>query len=179
MSIRLKVVAAIFASILMIPSVYAANGEWTTVASACVTDERSEGLYSLEQARFEFLAGQTGQIISRCNITDPHDLFNAASPPWNTMDVTYDDPNGFNGLAASSRVRVQLRRVHEVTGASATLETFDSNLFPGGQQLRSHPFSHDFDFYNYAYYLTIMVDRDNIQMVPRIQRVRLWWAPVG
>ncbi|MGH8611226.1 MAG: hypothetical protein ACREYF_04030 [Gammaproteobacteria bacterium] len=164
---------------MLIPQVHAANGEWTTVASTCVPDEASVGRYQFEQARFEFSGANTGQIVSRCNITDPADLLND-NPIWDRMDVTYDDPDGF---FAGSRVRVQLRRVHETTGASATFATFDSNAFPPGQQLKTiafvHPDDDEFDFYNYAYYLTIIVDRNSANAVPRIERVRLYLAPEG
>src|SRR4051812_18045472 len=112
------------------PSAHAVDGEWTTVTSACIPDEASAGIYQLEQARFEFLGASTGQIVARCNITDPAD-FSEGNPGWSRMDVTYDDPDGF---FSNSRVRVQLRRVHETTGASSTIATFDSNLFGIGQQ---------------------------------------------
>jgi hypothetical protein len=158
------------------PSAHAANGEWTTVASACVPDEDSVGIYQFEQARFEFSGASTGEIVARCNITDPADLF-GGNPSWNRMDVTYNDPDG---SLNSSRVRVQLRRVHETTGASATIATFDSNLFGIGQQLETLSFVHAFNFVDYAYYLTIILDRTNATVgTTRIQRVRLYTGPVG
>jgi len=158
------------------PSAHAANGEWTTVASACVPDEDSAGLYQFEQARFEFSRASTGQIVARCNITDPADLF-GGNPGWNRMDVTYNDPDGFFN---NSRVRVQLRRVHKTTGASATIATFDSNLFGVGQQLETLSFNHAFNFVDYAYYLTLILDRTDATVGPtRIQRVRLYIAPVS
>lgn len=123
-------------------------------------------------ASFEFQLGDAGQIISRCNITDPHDFFNAVSPPWANMEVTYNDPDG---MAAGNRVRVQLRRVHEVTGVSAILAVFDSNGFGAGQQLQFLPFFHVFNFTDFAYYIEIIVDRNNAATNNnvRIQRVRL------
>src|SRR5690349_16576454 len=67
------------------PSAHAADGEWTTVASACVPDEASLGIYQFEQARFEFFGASTGQIVARCNITDPADMF-GGNPAWGLMD---------------------------------------------------------------------------------------------
>lgn len=171
----LALVALCFLS-LAGPSAQAADGEWTTVASACVPDETSIGIYQFEQARFEFAGANTGQIVARCNITDPADLF-GGNPIWNRMDVTYNDPDGYFN---NSRVRVQLRRVHETTGMSTTLVTFDSNLFGPGQQLETLSFNHVFNFYDYAYYLTIIVDRTGAGSTgatvgtPQIQRVRLY-----
>ena len=158
------------------PSAHAVDGEWTTVASACIPDEASAGIYQFEQARFEFLGASTGQIVARCNITDQAD-FSEGNTGWSRMDVTYDDPDGFFN---NSRVRVQLRRVHETTGASSTIATFDSNLFGVGQQLQSLNFAHAFNFGDYAYYLTILLDRTNASVgTTRIERVRLYIPPVG
>jgi len=158
------------------PSAHAADGEWTTVASACVPDEDSVGIYQFEQARFEFSGASTDQIVARCNITDPADL-SGGNPGWSRMDVTYNDPDGF---FSNSRVRVQLRRVHETTGASSTIATFDSNLFGIGQQLQFLDFAHAFNFRDYAYYLTILLDRTNASVgTTRIERVRLWIPSVG
>jgi len=159
------------------PSAHAADGEWTTVASACVPDEDSVGIYQFEQARFEFSGASTGQIVARCNITDPADLF-GGNPIWSLIDVTYNDPNGcFSG----SRVRVQLRRVHETTGASSTIVTFDSNsVCVAGQQLQTLNFNHAFNFYDYGYYLTLILDRTDASVgTTRIERVRLYRASPG
>jgi hypothetical protein len=69
---------------------------------------------------------------------------------------------------------VSVKRVHEATGVSSTIKTFDSKLFAAGQQLKSAIFAHVFDFYNYAYYVQITVKRIDAATHPRIQRVRLY-----
>jgi hypothetical protein len=167
--------AAMLAVLLLAPQVHAANGEWTTAVSACVPDEDSIGAANLEQARFEFVGGVTGQIVARCNITDPGDFGNGqGSPDWDRMTITYDDPDGF---FSQYRVRVQLRSVRDTNGASSTITTFDSNAVSDSNP-EVHPFSHTFDFVRNAYYLTIIVDRAITQANPRIMRVRLWTAPV-
>lgn len=172
---HIAAVLVLCAGSFLAPPVHAANGEWTTAASACVPDETSAGLYTLEQARFEFRPANTGQIVARCNITDPHDFGNAASPAWNCMSITYDDPDGF---FSRYRVRVQLRLARDTDGASQTITTFDSNLVADSNP-EVHCFNHSFNFYRNAYYLTLILDRDNTQANPRIMRVRLFNAPVG
>jgi hypothetical protein len=169
------VVITLLAGLLLVPRAYAANGEWTTVASACVPDETSEGMYTLEQARFEFRGASVGQIVARCNITDPHDAGNALSPAWNCMAITYDDPDGFFDRY---RVRVQLRLARDTDGASQTITTFDSNL-AADDNPEVHCFSHTFNFYRNAYYLTLILDRVDAQATPRIMRVRLFNSPPG
>jgi hypothetical protein len=159
------------AILFMAPQAHAQ--EWTTAASPCVPDEDSAGSYNLEQARFEFLGAAIGQIVARCNITNPRD--DAASPTWRCMSITYDDPDGF---FSQYRVRVQLRLVRDTDGASQTITTFDSNLVADSNP-EVHCFSHTFNFLRNAYYLTLILDRENAQANPRIMRVRLFSAQEG
>jgi hypothetical protein len=156
---------ALLSCLFIVPQAHAQ--EWTTAASACVPDEDSEGKYILEQARFEFLGAANGQIVARCNITNPLD--DVISPAWNCMDITYDDPDGF---FSQYRVRVQLRLVRDTDGASQTITTFDSNLVLDDNPER-HCFGHTFNFLRNAYYLTLILDRIDPQANPRIMRVRL------
>ena len=117
------------------------------------------GSYNFEQARFEFLGANLGQIVARCNITNPLDGLNGESvnPSWNCMSITYDDPDG---LFAQYRVRVQLRLANGTDGASATITTFDSNLVADSNP-EVHGFVHAFNFPRNAYYLTVILDRAN------------------
>lgn len=158
---------------------HAANGEWTTIASACALDEAATGRYVADGAAVYLASGVTGDIVLRCNVTDPADWFNFNNPLWSMMDVTFNDTDG-QGI--DKVVTAQLRRVHEATGVSTTLVTFTSNVFAAGQQLRSTVFNHVFDFYNYAYYVQITLRRNSLDadgngvpdQSPRIQRVRLY-----
>lgn len=156
------------------PRSYGQATEWTTVTSACVPDEESTGKFALEFGSFQFLGANIGAIDERCNITNPRDGSN--NPGWGVMDVTYNDPDG---AAGGSQVVVYLRRIHKVTGASGDIAVFNSNLFAAGQQLRSLGFVHTFNFADYAYYLAISVRRTTSSLAPKIQRVRLYVAPVG
>jgi hypothetical protein len=157
---------AMLAILYMAPQAHAQ--EWTTAASPCVPDEDSAGSYNLEQARFEFLGAAVGQIVARCNITNPRD--DTANPGWNCMVITYDDPDGFLN---PSRVRVQLRLARDTDGASGTITTFDSNLVADSNP-EVHCFDHTFNFERNAYYLTLILDRVDPQSNPRIMRVRLF-----
>jgi hypothetical protein len=156
----------LLAGLILVPSAHA-QGEWTTATSACTPDESSEGAYNLEQARFEFFGAATGQIVARCNITNPFDNVN---PSWGCMSITYDDPDGF---FSRYRVRVQLRLARDTDGASQTITTFDSNLVADSNP-EVHCFSHAFNFWRNAYYLTLLLDREDAQATPRIMRVRLF-----
>jgi hypothetical protein len=165
------IVASLLAMLIIAPSAHAAPAEWTTAASACVPDESSQG-YILEQARFEFGGASIGQIVARCNITNPLDAnpLEPINPSWRCMSITYDDPDGF---FAQYRVRVQLRLTRDTDGASQTITTFDSNLVADSNP-EIHCFAHAFNFVRNAYYLTVILDRENAQATPRIMRVRLF-----
>jgi hypothetical protein len=168
MLIRTMLTAMLMA-LIVVPQAHAANGEWTTVASACVPDESAAGGYSAEGAAVALPA--VASVLVRCNITDPADFMNVVNPMWTAMDVTYHD---FDGMANDSRVRVELVRVDEFTGQSFTVTGFNSNVFGAGQQLQTKVFAHAFDFTNNAYYLVIGLWRTMMGGDTRIQRVRLY-----
>lgn len=158
---------------------FAADGEWTTVASACMPDESAIASYVNDGAASYIANGITGDIILRCNVTSPAEFVIDGTPDWNTLDITYNDPDG---PGTDRAVIVSLRRVHEITGNSSTIMSFSSNIEAAGQQLISPAFMHTFNFEDYAYYIQITLRRvlldgngDGVpDSSPRIQRLRLW-----
>ena len=118
--------AAMLTVLLLVPPVHAANGEWTTVASACVAAPSSAGYAWLGSA--VSLPGPA-TVVLRCNVTAPADFGNFMEPVWNTIEVTYRDSDG---MANDSRVFVQLLRVGKGTGVTSVTGTFDSNAFAAG-----------------------------------------------
>ncbi len=162
----------------------AASGEWTTVASACMPDENAIASYSNDSAASFIVSGITGDIVLRCNVTNPSDIVNAGMPDWNMMDVTFNDQDG---PGIDKAVLVSLRRVHESSGASSTIASFNSNDHAAGQQRNSKFYTHVFDFEYYAYYLQITLRRVSLDAdsngvadpSPRIQRVRLYTVVPG
>ncbi|HWB96627.1 MAG TPA: hypothetical protein VG672_08000 [Bryobacteraceae bacterium] len=178
MSNRIPSLPIVFAigllGLIAAPRSFAITGDWTTVAAACVPDEESAGRYAAEFGAFQFRGANTGTVDARCNVTNPRDDTN--NPGWGVMEVTYNDPDG---AAAPAQVVVYLRRVHKVTGASSDIVVFNSNAFAAGQQLRSVGFHHAFNFTDYAYYIAFSVRRTVSSLAPKIQRVRLYIAPVG
>ena len=159
--------AAMLAGLFMVPPVQAANGEWTTVASACVPAPSSIG-YAWQGTAVSLPAAAT--VVLRCNVTSPADFGNFMEPIWNTIEVTYRDSDG---MANDSRVQVQLLRVGKATGATVLVGTFDSNTFAAGT-LNSAGFVHPFDFVNCAYVLQLTLTRTAAGGDTRIYRVRLW-----
>jgi hypothetical protein len=160
-------VAAMIAVLLLVPHVHAANGEWTTVASACVPAPSSAG-YTWSGSAV-FLPGPA-TVVLRCNVTAPADFANFMDPVWDTIEVTYRDSDG---MANDSRVLVQLWRVGKATGLTSLAGTFDSNAFAAGT-LNSANFFSAFDFTNFAYFLQLNLTRTAAGGDTRIYRVRLW-----
>ena len=159
--------AAVVTVLLLVPPVHAANGEWTTVASACVPAPSAAGYAWMGSA--VSLPGPA-TVVLRCNVTAPADFGNFMEPVWNTIEVTYRDSDG---MANDSRVLVQLLRVGKGTGATFLTGTFDSNAFAAGT-LNSANFVEAFDFTNYAYVLQLQLTRTAAGGDTRIYRVRLW-----
>jgi len=135
-----------------------AAGFWSTAASACVIDEASVSKFAASGAQLNFLAGQTGQVVARCNITNPLD--SGGNPNWNILQVTYKDQDG---TATANQVLVTLKRVHVTDGVSSTIATFNSNGYSGSSlsQSKLQAVSHTFDFLNYAYYIEIVLSRSS------------------
>jgi hypothetical protein len=159
--------AAMLAGLFMVAHVHAANGEWTTVASACVPAPSSIG-YVWQGASVSLPGPAT--VVLRCNVTAPADFGNFMEPVWNTIEVTYNDADG---MANDSRVQVQLVRVGKATGATVLVGSFDSDDFAAGT-LNSENFVHPFDFVNCAYFLQLTLTRTPAGGATRIHRVRLW-----
>ena len=157
----------LLAGLMMVPSVHAADGEFTVVPSTCAPAPASTG-YGWSGASVFLPAA--GSVVLRCNVTDPADFMNVMDPVWNNIEVTYRDSD--NNLGSESRVQVTLLRVGKINGVVFQVGTFDSDLFAGGM-LNSTFFFHVFDFTNYAYFLQITLTRTALGGDTRIHRVRL------
>jgi hypothetical protein len=129
----------------------------------------------MKDSELRFLSGSTGQIVARCNITSPLDTGN--SPPWNSLLITFRDPDTSSANTSANQVEIALRRVAYLNGLSETITTFNSSVRPASQfaQWTLHPVNHTFDFYNYGYYLQIKLTRSSSAgNDPGVFRVRLW-----
>jgi len=152
--------------VLQSPSVAAST--WSSSASVCQPGSDSAGLYTFNGAQFEFAGTATGQIKTRCNVTNPLD---SGVPTWNTLTVGYLDPDG---TGVNYQVDAQLARVNKSTGVSFIIRTFDSSaLSTSGATARSITFTHTFDFTNFAYFVTLTVTRVDSNQNPAVWYVQL------
>jgi hypothetical protein len=130
-----------------------------------------------------FNAFHDGIIAVHCNIDAP-----ASAQGWNQLQVTYRDPDGLQGLQGKGteyQAYVELVRVSKSTGVLSTIARFDSNLQCAGTSASCQgtnsvktfavPFSHTFDFKNYAYAVYGRLHRAlaTFSLRPALYQVRL------
>lgn len=115
-------------------------------------------------------AGLVESFLTRCNVTDLRSAqLLSFGGEWNTLDVTYRDPDG---SAVENQVTVELHRTSDaeelvsvgkqraVPRDDFVIATVNSNdHVETGRATVSQLFSHPFDFVNNAYYVTIKVKR--------------------
>jgi hypothetical protein len=173
MNRSLPISATLLGSFLLFSNVVAAGNNFnnfTIVPSACVVDEADTTLYSFNSPKLMFAAGKTGTIGVRCMVTNPVDsglLFgpSAPNPTWHAITIGCNDPDGSSGL--DYEVHASLARVRISNGVSSTITQIDCNT-------NTKSFSHTFDFWNYAYWIGINIQRKNTAQNPSAWAVRLW-----
>jgi hypothetical protein len=165
---HLTVFATMLLGGLMLASTAAQAQSWSSAASVCQPGSDSIGSYAFNVAKFEFSGSDTGTIRTRCAVTNPLD---SGTPNWKTLVVGYQDPDG-TGL--NYQVDAQLDRVSKTTGTSYVIKVFDSSSFAVTTAAsRSVPFTHTFDFVNYAYFVTLSVTRADANQNPAVWFVEL------
>lgn len=150
-----------------------AQQPWSALPGGCVSTDNNFhiGPSSTDYpvARFRVPGGalthngfHDGYIAVICNVDNPRDSSTTATQKWNQLQVTYRDPDGLQGLQGKGteyQAYVELVRVSKATGAWSRIATFDSNLQCAGTSCQGSndvnnivvPFTHTFDFNNYAY----------------------------
>lgn len=143
---------------------------WTHVAAACTVDEASTAKFDASAARFRHKGSSTGKIYARCNVVNPVDA--GTKPSWNAMELVFKD----NG--DGERVLAELYRVSNSSGGIYLIGSVDSNSFPGSANEQTEwdwLTSTGFDFYKYAYYVLLTVDRTGTATLPDAAIVRLFY----
>ena len=95
-------------------------------------------------------------------------------PAWNTLTVGYQDPDG-TSVSHTYGVKAKLLRVNKGTGAVSVIATFDSDSGSGASTptFRQVKFTHSWDFNNYAYYVTLTLNRSSTILNPGVWFVKL------
>ena len=163
-----KIALGILLGSVFLMSHTASAATWSSSGSVCEPGVDGAGLYTFSGAKFLFSGSNTGEVRTRCQVSNPMD---SGVPPWNTMVVGYQDPDG---TGINYQVTAQLVRVDKSTGVSTFIKTFSSNSFVGtGATSHSASFTHTFDFDNNAYFVTLTLDRVDSTNNPAVWFVQL------
>lgn len=172
-----------------------AQQPWSSLPGACASTDNNfysgTPSSSYPVARFIVPGGSLtfsrfheGHIAVYCTVDNPR---YSGTQVWNQLQVTYSDPDGlesFDGYGTEYQVYVELARVSRTTGAWSSVARFDSNrqctgtnCQGGDNTVRSIavPFTHTFDFNNYAYAVYVRLYRalSLWGLSPAIYQVRL------
>jgi hypothetical protein len=179
-----------------------AQAPWSALPGGCASTDNNfySGIpsstypvvrYITPGGALAFNAFHDGYIAVNCNVDNPRFTVTGPVQAWNQLQVTYRDPDGLGnpGQPGSEyQAYVQLVRVSKTTGVLAGIVTFDSNLqcaqgaaCIADNNVRSIavPFSHAFDFNNYAYAVYVRLHRAlaTFSLSPAVYQVRLEAAP--
>jgi hypothetical protein len=141
---------------------------WTHVAAACTPDESSAAKHDMSAARLRHKGSNTGKIYARCNVVNPMD--SGGDPSWNAIELVFKDKG------TGERVLAELYRVSNFNGGIWKIGSVDSDAYPGSaaQQTQWEPLAQTFDFYNYAYYVLLTIERTQTTALPDAAIVRLY-----
>lgn len=170
---------------------------WTHTASSCAIDSEDLDSYAFIGPNVTYsndnltedknLGGNIfyypipNPVSARCNITNPYDNSTGlANPSWDLLWLGYQDPDG---EGERYRVLARLYGVDALTGETSVITTFDSNLQSSytddddnlemDPTVRRMGLSHEWDFNNNYYYVTLDLYRYDALYNPKIWGVRL------
>lgn len=141
--------------------------DWTTVGSTGTVDEADRDSANFSGGMVTMKANATGTLNIRYNVVSVEGLFGGNGVE---LGVRFRD----NGPAA--HVVVRLKRFDLVNGSVETILTLDSNNFPAsnGFQLRTaDDRSLRFDFFDYAYFMDVALEKTNLSGTPALAIIQL------
>jgi hypothetical protein len=177
-----------------------AQQPWSAMAGTCAGTDHNffngQASADFPVARFitpggslTFSTFHQGYLSAFCTVDNPR---YGGTQVWNRLQVTYRDPDGLqtaDGWGRENQVYVELVRMSKVSGALSRIARFDSNLqcqsitttsCAPADTVRTFdlPFTHTFDFNNYAYAVFARLWRGNQSFKPVIYQVRLEAAAI-
>lgn len=169
LKIKLFLFVPMLLGALLLYSVEAGAGVWTGAACAFVPDDNDITLYDLTDCAFRQQDTNLSPVVARCNVTNPRQ--DGANPGWTTMEISFIDTSA----TAGNFVQVRLYRTSCTTGTTSTVATCSSDSFSAlaTVQCRTCTFNHVFDFFEYAYYIRVYVDRSSTANTEIFYSVRL------
>lgn len=142
---------------------------WGSAGSMGVPDEASVAKLVYSQSTAEMRSNASGSATIRYNVTAAEGLGSSLSGGI-VLAMRYRD----NGSGA--RVRAILRRTDIVTGAMTTVASLDSNNFASSSSYKLAEIDKCnvvMDFYNYLYYIEVIMEKSSGSGKPAIQGVQV------
>jgi hypothetical protein len=170
---RAPLCAILLGGLLLFSGVASAadSNNLTIAPSTCAVDEGDRLNYSVNGASLAFAAGKTGTVGVRCMVPNPIESLGIAAPgamapnpSWTQIALGCQDPDGYGPNYGAV---VQLKRVRISDGAAFLVTELDCNA-------KTKPLSHTFDFWNYAYWINVGLQRLNTAQNPSVWAVKLW-----
>ena len=174
-----------------------AQAPWTTVPGACASTDNNFYIgtpsrdlpvvrFRVPGGAFAFNGFHDGHIAVICSVDNPRDTTSVRR--WNQLQVTYIQA-ALGQPGSEYQAYVELVRVSKTTGAWSRIAVFDSNLqcapptSCAADNTIKHftvPFTHTFDFTNYAYAVYGRLHRAlaTFSLSPALYQLRLQAAPL-
>lgn len=177
-----------------------AQQPWSAVPGGCASTDNNFAFgttnvdfpvarYRTPGGAVAFNGFHDGVIAFICNVDNPRDTSN--TPRWNELQVTYRDPDGLgqpDGRGTEYTAIVELFRVSKKTGGWALISSFNSDaqcapspacIADNTVRTISVPFTHGFDFANFAYGVSVKLHRAlaTFSLSPAVYQIRLQPAP--
>jgi hypothetical protein len=143
---------------------------WTAVASTGTVDESAENFYAFapNPTTLGYLGGSMSilPVVARYNVTNTSNASGEIAP-WNTLELGYfDNANG-------SVVTAQLFEVDPCTGLR-TLICQAQSVNAAASTCVTCTFNAPIDFGNFLYYVEVTITRNNSNLLPTANTLRIF-----
>jgi hypothetical protein len=148
-------------SLVLLPLSAFAAVPWAGSPGASAIDEGSVSLYEADTSTLGFIAGATGTIVGRLNLTD---TTATGYPSWATMQLRGYDPG------ASSFVRAKLMRI-----SGGIISNVATCSIPDNATVQTVTCSiPQVDFNTYSYVVQVEVNRTSTSVAPFAAAVKIY-----
>ena len=147
------------------------EGTWANAVSGCAVDDGFARKYAVLSNRVQHKAGYVGAIIARCNIENLP-LVTPGIGEAGILELTFRDPDGPGGAYVVIAQLKQLANHGKVTTLATV--TSETSVVSWGFQTRSTEFTHHFDFRSNAYFVEVIILRNDAEQIPAASIVRLY-----
>ena len=146
---------------------------WTSAGSTPAVDEDSSSKVALSNFVVGFLAGQTGTITVRYNITAATGISAFCPASQSTVRVRFRNSDNAGAVA---KVSFDIHRTNISSGGNTTIFSFSSNAIGAGSAFTSVDLTPniDFDFANNVYWIEATLLRTDPNQFTNLGSIQIW-----